>query len=220
MDSLKVLILAGGHSSRMGSPKHLLSLHDGPLYIYLIRILREALPGIATHHISLADRSVTDEVLRREYVEILNATGASSTITLKTIIDDVPLDIGPAAGLLAAHRYNSEATWVVVACDFPLLQAAAIRQLVNSYEHPATCFKNENGFNEPLLGIWSPQALERLKENVDNGRLGPSYTLKVLDSKRIVPTYEDWLVNVNTKAEWDAVKTRIDGCQPENELCG
>jgi molybdopterin-guanine dinucleotide biosynthesis protein A len=211
MDPLKVLILAGGHSSRMGSPKHLLPLHDGPLYLHLVRILHEALPKITTHHISLADRSVTDEMLRRENVEISNAADTPNMITLNTIIDDAFLDIGPAAGLLAAHRDDPKATWIVVACDFPLLQAAAIRQLVNSYEPPAICFKNKEGFSEPLLGIWSPQALESLKKNVEGGRLGPSYTLKTLGSKRIVPTNEDWLVNVNTKVEWDAIKTRIDG---------
>jgi molybdopterin-guanine dinucleotide biosynthesis protein A len=211
MDSLNILILAGGHSSRMGSPKYLLPLHNGPLYLHLSRILHEALPETTTHHISLADRSVTDEVLRREEVEVPNITDAPSTITLKTIIDDTSLDIGPAAGLLAAHFYDPQATWVVIACDFPLLQATAIRQLVNSYEPPATCFKNKEGFSEPLLAIWSPQALESLKKNVDNGRSGPSYTLKTIDSKRIVPTNEDWLVNVNTKVEWDAIKTRIDG---------
>jgi molybdopterin-guanine dinucleotide biosynthesis protein A len=219
MDSLKVLILAGGHSSRMGSPKHLLPLADKPLYIHLIDVLHEALPGMTTCHISLAGRSTIDNILRDESAYISSADNSTLTaIKLKIITDDATQDIGPAAGLLAAHNYDEDATWLVIACDYPLLQAAAVSQLINSYKEPVTCFKNGDGFSEPLLGIWSPQALRSLKDNVAIGRLGPSNTLKRLDGNLIVPANEEWLVNVNTKQEWQAAKARMQGPQSSNEL--
>ncbi|KAF2828255.1 hypothetical protein CC86DRAFT_405256 [Ophiobolus disseminans] len=111
MDTLKILLLAGGHSSRMGSPKHLLPLADGPLYLHLIRILHEALPQTTTIHISIADRSVTDDCLREGLVELADvATASSITIKLRIIADEANRDIGPAAGLLAAYHYDPEAT--------------------------------------------------------------------------------------------------------------
>jgi molybdopterin-guanine dinucleotide biosynthesis protein A len=209
MDSLKVLILAGGHSSRMGSPKHLLPLPNGPLYLHLMHMLHEALPNIATFYVSLADRSTTDETLRDGTVVISDVHGSPTTIAIETVTDSITQDIGPAAGLLAAHGRDTAATWLVVACDFPLLQGEALKQLVDEYEKPATCFRNDEGFTEPLLGIWSPQALEELQENVKNGRSGPNYTLKKVGSKLLVPNDQEWLVNVNTKQEWEAVQDRI-----------
>jgi molybdopterin-guanine dinucleotide biosynthesis protein A len=219
MDSLKILILAGGYSSRMGSPKHLLPLADGPLYLHLIRTLHEAIPSITTHHVSLADRSATDENLHNGNVHISCAPGmAPTTITLETIIDAATVEIGPAAGLLAAHEYDQAATWLVIACDYPLLQAAAVHQLVDSYEEPATCFRNGQGFSEPLLGIWSPQAMKSLRENVASGRAGPRYTLTRLGCKSIEPMRQAWLVNVNTKQEWEAVQDRITEFQTSNGM--
>jgi molybdopterin-guanine dinucleotide biosynthesis protein A len=126
--------------------------------------------------------------------------------------------MGPAAGLLAAHCSDPIATWLVIACDYPLLQAAAVHQLVESYEAPATCFKNADGFSEPLLGIWSPQALGTLDENVSGGRSGPAYTLRRLNSKLIVPMQEQWLTNVNTEAEWEAAKARMKHTQSNDGL--
>lgn len=211
MDSPNILILAGGHSSRMGSPKHLLSLAGRPLYHQLTRSLGEALPEITTVHISIANRSVLDQPMSHGLISIDNPHSDNHRdIELVAIIDDTENDMGPAAGLLAAWRYDPTATWLVVACDFPLLSAAAVRQLIDSYATPVTCFKNGEGFSEPLLAIWSPLALHTLDDNVKNGRSGPSFTVKKLDGKLIEPTQQEWLVNVNTKDEWEVVKSRLE----------
>lgn len=214
MDSLKVLILAGGHSSRMGSPKHLLALSSGPLYFQLIMVLHEALPKTNTMYISIADRSVLDETLRNGIIPLASAMNPCSTsIKLKKISDNPDQDIGPVAGLLSAYHYDTEATWLIIACDYPLLQAAAVHQLIENYDAPVTCFKNANGFSEPLLGIWSPNALRSLQDNVGSNHTGPAYTLRQLGSKLIVPNREEWLVNVNTRQEWEAAKARLEQIQ-------
>jgi molybdopterin-guanine dinucleotide biosynthesis protein A len=212
--SLEILILAGGHSSRMGSPKHLLLRADQPLYLHLIQTLHAALPKINTYHISLADRSATDEILRAGKCQISGIhSSAPTTIAINTIVDSVDEDIGPAAGLLAAHSRDPAATWLILACDFPFVEAATVEQLIKDYEEPATCFRNEAGFIEPLLGIWSPQALRNLGENVKAGHSGPSYTLKRLDSKFLVPSHQEWLLNVNTKQEWEEAQDRLKTTQ-------
>lgn len=92
------------------------------------------------------------------------------------------VDIDPAAGLLAAYHTDPSAAWLVVACDLPLLISLAILQLREAFESKkdeegqvATCFRNEKGFCEPLLAIWTPEALEKLEENVTKkGKFGPS----------------------------------------------
>jgi molybdopterin-guanine dinucleotide biosynthesis protein A len=211
IDSLKVLILAGGHSSRMGSPKHLLPLPDGPLYRRLIEILHQAMPDTKTIYFSIAHRSTLDDTLRNGHI-LLSQPGDEDLISiqLELVSDVTEQEIGPAAGLMAAFSIDPTATWLIVACDYPLLQAEAMHQLLDCYEAPVTCFKNAEGFSEPLLAIWDPGALQTLSKNVKSGHSGPSYTLKHLGGKLISPNRHEWLLNVNTKPEWEAAKARME----------
>lgn len=112
-------------------------------------------------------------------------------------------DIGPAAGMVAAYYEDPAARWLVVACDFPLLTHAALRQLRDASVGPLTCFVNGGGFLEPLLAVWSPDALRRLEANVDDGILGPMAVVRELKGKCIRPVEEKWLFNANTKVELD-----------------
>lgn len=81
-------------------------------------------------------------------------------------------DIGPAAGLLAAHAAHPAATLLVLGCDYPLLPPAALQQLILEYEPPLTCFVNVDGFTEPLIAVWSLEALDALAEEAREGGVG------------------------------------------------
>jgi molybdopterin-guanine dinucleotide biosynthesis protein A len=210
MGSFKLLILAGGQSSRMGSPKHLLPVPSTgqPLYKHLINVMYRAFPETQTIYFSVAENSTLDDTLQQE--ELLLPTRSGNTrIEMKKIPDESTQSIGPAAGLLAAHHYDRNATWMIVACDYPLLDLAALHQLKEAYEDPITCFVNKDGFSEPLLAIWSSQALQSLVDNVESGRSGPNYTVKHLKGKLIRPTEDDWILNTNTPEEWEVAKSRI-----------
>ena len=128
----------------MGSPKHLLPWLDGqPLYLDLLKRIKEAYED--TPLISMSIRSEQDAI-PADQVDIIYDSKASE------IAGRAVHDIGPAAGLLAAHAADTQAYWLIIACDYPLLPAVALRQLINEYEEPLTCFENVGGFPEPLLG--------------------------------------------------------------------
>ncbi|KAJ1323583.1 molybdenum cofactor guanylyltransferase [Microdochium nivale] len=74
---------------------------------------------------------------------------------------------GPIRGFLAAHEALPDATWLVIACDYPRLTVDAIRYLIDAYEPPVTCYRGARAKWEPLISIWSPEALVRLKQNCD-----------------------------------------------------
>jgi molybdopterin-guanine dinucleotide biosynthesis protein A len=213
MSNLKTLLLAGGQSSRMGTPKHMLPLPSTgqPLYQHLIRIIHASAPNTQTIYISIAATSSQDSALQSGVYSFPTGT-REQNIGLVKIADDSTEEIGPAAGLLAAHRHDPDANWLVVACDFPLLEAGALQQLREAFEPPVTCFVNGEGFAEPLLAIWTPDALRKLAENVGAGRCGPSWTVKCLGGKGISPVEEVWVVNTNTPEEWEAVRERIKFC--------
>ncbi|MCJ1247946.1 hypothetical protein MMC30_005161 [Trapelia coarctata] len=199
--AVKPLFLIGGRSSRMGEPKHLLPDTDGtPMFEKLLRMLQIACPDARTVSISVRDRSqeldlsllssITDKAFQYLYDSETNDSA-----------DDIP-DIGPAAGLLAAYREDPQAYWLVSACDYPLLQPTAIWQLVSEFEEPVTCFKNTEGYCEPLLAIWGPTALEKLKQKVQIGKTGPSSVVREMGGKMLKPAVERWLTGTNTMEEY------------------
>lgn len=213
--ALTPLILAGGKSTRMKSPKHLLTMPDGrPLYQHQCKVLAKACPESPVVYMSLAQDSKVDGLQRTNIScddEQDKAPSASTDAPKVRIIHDLHPNettesAGPAAGLLAAFSSNPHATWLVVPCDSPFLNTAVLERLRGEYEPPVTCFRNSEGFCEPLIGIWSPEALGRLAENAARGRAGPSAVVKGLGGKQITlpDALEGSLVDVNTKEEWDA----------------
>ncbi|KAI6378838.1 hypothetical protein MCOR31_000483 [Pyricularia oryzae] len=225
--SMRPLLLAGGKSTRMGSPKHLLSLPDGQLlYLHLAKTLHTACPDSGTVFISLAHDWILDHSLRTATEQgrsILSPGDLQPSDRLVTLNEhDAPhlkvlMDkgkdtrqesTGPAAGLLAAHRAYPDVTWLILAL---------------------TCFRNDKGFIEPLLAIWSPEALRRLEHNTANGKSSPSAVVRQLSGLVLAlprqtrfnedgePEFTDGLeklsplFNVNTKEEWE-VALRIKCC--------
>lgn len=193
---IQPLLIAGGSSIRMGAPKHLLPHKDGrPAYQHTLEHLMKALPLTDTFYISLRHQDQTS------YMDLAGSHKISKHV--EPIYDPTSVPFGPAAGLIAAHICAPSATWLVVGCEHPLLTAQALRQLLNEYVPPVTCFGSHKGFVDPLLAIWSPHALGRLVENVAAGKCGPSMTVEELDGKILTPLKESWTFGANTPEDWD-----------------
>lgn len=210
----------------MGSRKELLRLptannnnNNKPLFIHLLQVLAESFPESDTLYMSLRDKTAMDKlctdsrIIRvSENTLLMQVNERRRDLSVRVLFDfdtedyygcqKEDDDIGPAAGLMAAYREDPTANWVVVACDFPLLTPAVLWQLRGSFEGPVTCFVNKEGFFEPLLAIWTPEAFRRLEWNVNDGILGPSSVVRQLGGNGIRPDKEEWLFNANTKAEW------------------
>lgn len=197
----------------MKSPKHLLNMSDGrPLYQHQIELLARSCPESPVIYMSLAQDSEIDN----QHSNISPAAGQDSRSSASTaaapkveVIYDLQPNqtdqsAGPAAGLLAAFSSDPHATWLIIPCDSPFLSPAVLERLRREYEPPVTCFRNGEGFCEPLIGIWGPEALGRLAENAARGRAGPSAAVRELGGKQIELPGDAGraLVDVNTKEEW------------------
>ena len=216
MTATRALLLAGGHSSRMGSRKELLHLPDGtPLYANMITLLHQALPESESVYLSLRDRSKVEDLLvskgaARLSDDCITVDSDDALIPVQLLFDEdaaegVHEEIGPAKGLLRAHRSSPDCSWLVVACDYPLLCMDALSQLLQTYSGHLTVFQNEDGYPEPLIGIWPPEALDALRRAVESGITGPSFVVRQLDGHLIQPKSKRWLTNVNTPEEWEEV---------------
>ena len=215
MSPLKPLLLAGGRSSRMGQRKELLRLPNGkPMYMHLLSVLHAACPDAEAVYLSQRDHKAAQELNRQcgalhgpneNELGLSNSDGSTTPVRVVYDREDEPGDdIGPGAGLLAAYRADPTATWLVAACDYPLLSAEALLQLQEEMIGSlVTCFCNEDGFCEPLLAIWTPGALQTLKDNVQKDILGPKAVVRHCQGRMVRAREGRWLVNANTPEEWD-----------------
>lgn len=197
MHHLNCLLLAGGQSSRMGTPKHLLALANGqPVFAYLLERLHEACPQsdlyISVH--SHEQAAVLPPVLGLRYRVLCDSSGDTGDVS--------GYYIGPAAGLLAAYEEDAHCHWMVLACDYPLMTSSDLKLLVELYEEPVTCFQNADGFLEPLVAIWSPNALQALASNVEVGKTGPTSTIRQLQGTSLRAIEETSLHNTNDQEDW------------------
>lgn len=138
-------LLVGGASRRMGTPKQLLEVGG----------------------VTLAERAAA---ALRPHVSGLVALGAGElppSLDGVERLPDAALDgdrggppAGPLAGMLAALRWRPEAAWVVVPCDLPAVEPAAVEWLAGQRQPGiwAVLPRLGDGPPEPLLALYEPEA--------------------------------------------------------------
>jgi molybdopterin-guanine dinucleotide biosynthesis protein A len=213
------LLVLGGQSTRMGKDKAFLDFPvdketTQPLYLHLVNLLHQACPaGVYISH-------------NASQTETLHQGWLPPRTTL--VQDDEKVtsaDIGgPAAGLLSAHFAKRDATFLVLAVDFPLVTLETLTDLASRYTPPVTCYLHASDSHpEPLLSVWGPEALEELRENAmgEKKKTGPCWTARRIwkrmgvetvgengkemqDGKFVFkPREQQWLFNTNRPEEWE-----------------
>ena len=190
--AVAVVILIGGRSARMGSPKSLLQLDDGHL---LARIVREA-------------QCITGDVL------LAGEAPLPPGLSALPRLPDPPEADGPIAGLLAAFRHRPAARWLALSCDLPFLSREALEWVL---DRSAPGFDavlphlDRPDRPEPLLALYEPGAGPLLERAVRGGEFSMRRALK--DARVHSPAVPSVLhaawTNVNTPAELAAaMRTR------------
>ena len=103
-------VLIGGHSTRMGRPKHLLRQGRGTWLERTVGCLRPV----------------------AEKVVIAGAGDVPRALADVAHLPDAPGVGGPLAGILAAMRWAPWATWLVAACDMPNVSREALEWLLST----------------------------------------------------------------------------------------
>ena len=176
---LNGLILNGGASKRMGSPKGEISYHNKPQQQHLFELL--------TKHCDAIYFSVKEKAESFPYPQIEDNLSFES----------------PLNGIYSAMKSFPYA-WLVVAIDMPLLNSETLSFLVSQRDESkvATCFYDSSGKRpEPLVSIWEPPALTLLEDFVSFGNVSPRNFLEQNDINLIVAPNPDVLLNVNSKEE-------------------
>ena len=186
------LVLSGGKSTRMGEDKGLIQYHDKPQREHLYELL--------------------DEVCDRTYLSIRSDQAQEIPKNYKTIIDDDHYR-GPYNGLLSAHLKFPEVAWLVLACDLPMMDKEALKELIaarNSGKIASAFADAENPLPEPLSAIWEPEALKQSITylNAGNGTCPRKFLINA-DVNLVFPKRKEVLLNANSRTEYEEAVLKL-----------
>ena len=191
VNNLHGLILAGGHSKRMGQDKSLLVYHEKPQVEHAYDLLT---PFCAKVFVS--NRSDQNKQKGHEHLPQLH--------------DNIKFnDIGPLGGILSAMTAYPNAAWLVLACDLPFVTAEAIHYLIDQrdIQKLATAFISAHDqMPEPLCAIWEAHSRERILKFLNKGIQCPRRILLKFDTRLIIQKDPRWLRNINSLQEYQQTK--------------
>ncbi len=184
---LQALILVGGKSERMGSPKMELSYHGMPQWEYLEKICQSLKIPVRFS-------------CREEQEDFFISTG-------REVVLDRFGNIGPLGAVASAMSQHPSASWLVIACDMPGMNAQGLQHLIANRhtQSMATAFWNEERqWHEPLAAIWESHAKGEVFSWLAQSQC-PRKLLGVLKTQSIRDADALWYKNINTpeeKAHW------------------
>lgn len=190
LPQLRGLVLAGGHSRRMGRDKAALE-HQGRTQ--LERAMELLRPLCISVHVSVrADQR--QDPLRARFPQVVDRGFE-----------------GPAAGIHSAQQQDPDCAWLVVACDLPLLDAGTLRHLVSRRDpaRMATAYRSSHdGLPEPLCAIWEPASGAALESHLTRGKHCPRKFLINADVLLLDQPRPEALDNMNTPEDLAAAQAR------------
>lgn len=168
---LRGLVLCGGQSSRMGRDKGSMVAVGTATWAAQAATLLCQVTGMASVISVNAGQAAV-------YADMWPSAAASSTDIPLLVTDDESLPVhGPLKGVLSAHKALPATSFLVLACDMPLMQAAVPQYLCHQAAgHPqaeAVVFANGDQV-EPLCGIYTVGALLKTAMLVQTGVLKKS----------------------------------------------
>jgi molybdopterin-guanine dinucleotide biosynthesis protein A len=186
------VVLAGGASRRMGRDKATLE--------YLGRSQVAIAFDLVSRHCQRAFVSVRSD-----------QTNDPTRAALPQIVDQVA-GLGPIAGIAAAQAAFPEAAWLVVACDLPFLDDAAITRLVAARgAHGIVAYRSEHdGLPEPLCAIYEPSTRAGILDAIERDRRCPRRFIIASGVPLLDQADPAALDNVNTPQEFASAVARLD----------
>ena len=144
---MKTYILSGGKSSRMGTDKGLVQLHQKPLISYLIETLQKLDLDIKiiAHHINYHKFNLE-------------------------VLEDVYPKKGPLGGIFTALN-DAQTDCFIISVDTPFITEKQIAQLLENHQKNQLTLAFSEDKIYPLFGIYPFHLFEKLKENILQNQL-------------------------------------------------
>jgi len=190
---LNGLVLAGGKSVRMGYDKSNVNWHGKEQKYFVADLLKNL-----CHDVFISCRDEQQQEIAPGY---------------RTIADPF-IGLGPYGAILSAFRQQPDTSWLVIACDLPLLDIRTLEYLEKNrnLSSMATTFKSpHDGLPEPLITIWEPRSYPVLLRFLSQGFSCPRKVLINNNNVEILNAPEpNALKNVNTPADLEDAKNLLN----------
>ena len=140
------IILAGGQSKRMGQDKGLVKYKGKLLVEYAIDLLTPFCESV-----------------------VISANNPKYETFGLPVIHDEKKNIGPVGGLLASLSKSKYDYNIVLSCDMPFLNSAAVDLLIKNTKEASCYIPVHNKGIEPLFGIYNRSFIHTLSDAANNG---------------------------------------------------
>ena len=187
------LVLAGGASRRMGQDKAALAFHGRPQLDWA----RETLARHCERVFVSIRADQRDDPVRRG----------------QPVIVDVHDGAGPIAGIAAAQAAHPDHAWLVLACDLPFVDDAAIGHLISRRDgRPVVAYaSSHDGLPEPLCAIYEPESRAGVLAAIVSGRNCPRKFIIGTGVALLAQPDPAALENVNTPDELQRARSHLGG---------
>jgi molybdopterin-guanine dinucleotide biosynthesis protein A len=183
--SATAIILAGGKSSRIGSDKAKLTINGQTM---LEHICKQLFGTFSQVLISTAE------------IEKYSFSG------FEVVLDKTPGQ-GPLMGIASALEASSNEINFVVACDIPYMEMSCVRRMLAEARGADIVVPiTGNKKLEPLFAVYRKSALDAINQTLREGKRKISEVFEKCDVKYIDLGEADWLININTLAEFEEFK--------------
>ncbi|CAN5539507.1 molybdenum cofactor guanylyltransferase [soil metagenome] len=176
------VILCGGQSKRMGTPKAWLPFEGEPLLTRAVRMLCEAVSPVL----------------------IAAAAGQKLPVTLN-VVRDAAAEQGPLQGMTSALKVMSDCEAAfVMAVDLPMLTVEMVNRVVATLQDHPECqaaVPRVDGQSQPLAAAYRLSVLPRLREHLAVGKRSLRELLMAIDVTWIDDLPAAAFRNLNTPAD-------------------
>jgi molybdopterin-guanine dinucleotide biosynthesis protein A len=162
------LVLAGGAGRRLGRTKGDLRLAGRPLAVRAAAVLRRVCQSVL---ISVRPGST------------------NPAPTYPAVMDAPPGGRGPLAGIDAAFEITGRADLLVLACDYPRVDAGLLARLVESAREGDDIVLPRDGAGQdhPLVALWRRQVRARVNDALRQGRYRVTDLVEACEARRLGP---------------------------------
>lgn len=195
MQKISAVILAGGNSTRMGSPKELLAWREGTFLSELVKEVTQ--DGMECLLVSNHPERLP--------AEIKHAAGVKIT-------PDLVPSAGPISGLVTAFRICQDEMLLVLSCDLPFMDRGQMNRLIAYAKGQSewdVVAAQVNGRLHPLCAVYHRRSQAYWEQALQQNELR---LMATLDKLRLRKTPEglldEWAVfNANTPEEYELAKS-------------